>query len=119
MADFFLAGVGDADTTIERQIDALADLPAARLRADLAESWSAVDRVDRARHCRTVSARSPIGPSAGPGCRRPEGYWAAVMAPSWDRFRAVLDADIAHRSAGFGRAGVRGPIVTACTRVCT
>lgn len=109
IADFYLAGVSDADTSIERQLDALAALPAARLRADLAESWSAVTGStsptalpdDVRRFTDRAAGRERLHAALA-------AYWATVLAPSWDRFRAVLDADIAHRSAGFGRAGVRG-----------
>jgi DNA-binding transcriptional ArsR family regulator len=100
LANVFLIGVVDTQTSIEAQLAQVAQYPVERLAADLVEVW-----------------REEIPPSAA-HLLRPDGagigdlveelgdYWEAVIKPHWTRIRAVLDGDVAHRAARIAQGGI-------------
>jgi hypothetical protein len=86
-------------TTLEQQLNELADLPPEQVRDNLERVWSGRDLPARARE---VVAAGPAGPAAGPTpCGR---YWTgrhrAVMGPlCW-----VLEDDVSYRASMFPQA---------------
>ncbi|MGH8777130.1 MAG: DUF5937 family protein [Jiangellaceae bacterium] len=101
MASFMFVGAVDPSTTIEQQLDAVANADPDWVRAGIEIVW----------------AMEPMPPAAdavvaaGPaGARRIaealSAYWQAVMAPHWSRMRSVLDADITHRVSRLTTGGL-------------
>lgn len=87
---------------IEQEIAVMLATPAARIRAELRTADPAV-------------RRSPFGRLVGadPQLALPRladavrGWWQAVITPYWPRIRAVLEADIAHRSRQLAEDGIQ------------
>lgn len=84
--------------TIDDELDALAATDPDRVRADVEEIHGSVPAAlagpDVAR--RTAEAM--------------RGYWHACVAPHWPTMRAVLDADVTHRSHQLARRGLRATL---------
>ncbi|MET9227901.1 DUF5937 family protein [Lentzea sp. NPDC003310] len=78
-------------TRIEDEFAAVRELPAHALRRDYRAVFGDVPDALRDRG-RVLAAL--------------ETYWHVALAPSWDRMRAVLEADIAHRGRETARRGL-------------
>jgi DNA-binding transcriptional ArsR family regulator len=87
--------------TIEHQLKLLADWPPRLLRAELESLWQGRPMPAAARQ---VIADGPAG--ARRVAMALGTYWNAVVAPHWDRMRAVLDADIAYRAQQVTLGGI-------------
>jgi hypothetical protein len=103
LASFLLPETTKPAATIEEQLQAIADMPAAVLYRGIADVWR------------------DAPPPTGRGCPLPEGaveaqrvadalwdYWSVAIQPCWSEIRAVLDEDVAHRAATLTKAGVGG-----------
>src|SRR5688572_27231183 len=99
LAPFLLPSVGNGTVTIEQQLDAVASLPAERLRAELRTLW----QEKPPKIAQQLIADGDAGPHriADAMWR----YWTVAIAPYWLEIRAVLDEDIAHRAAVLVRKG--------------
>lgn len=91
--DFLFMWSLDPQTTIDQQLERLADLPEETIRRDLETAW----------------AGQPAPPPAlelmdgGSTARRRlvdalRSYWEVAIGPYWSRIRAVLDDDVSHRA---------------------
>jgi DNA-binding transcriptional ArsR family regulator len=100
LARFLLPADVDGATTIERQLQAVAEMPTQRLRADLHQLWG--DELPQ--RGRELVAAGAAGP------RRVADalweYWTLAVDPYWASIRAVADGDIAHRATTMTREGV-------------
>jgi DNA-binding transcriptional ArsR family regulator len=97
LADFLLPT--EAASTMDHQLQAVAELPTERLAANLHRLWPGG---------LPEPAGSLLADAAGPrriaeALRR---YWTVAVAPFWDRMRAVIDEDIAYRATTLTRCGV-------------
>ena len=94
---------GRTDTTIESQLQTLADSDPASLREDLDQVWG--DR-QRPRRVRDLFA------SGGGGLAQLSDtmwdYWDAAIRPFWPRMCAVLEDDISHRVGALVNDGLLG-----------
>jgi DNA-binding transcriptional ArsR family regulator len=101
IAGFLLGGTADTSTSIEQQLQAIADLPQQRLRAELCGVWggAAMPR----------PAQELIAPGAHGGRRLADAlwrYWQTGIEPYWRQIRALLDADLAYRGGRLARGGI-------------
>lgn len=98
VASFLLTGARQPGTSIDTQLQMVAELPPERLRADLDVVWGGA-----------MPARTRDIVEHGGGryladlLRR---YWVVAIEPYWPRIRAVLDADIAYRATRLTRGGI-------------
>jgi DNA-binding transcriptional ArsR family regulator len=103
LADFLNADVPSPRMTVERQLGAIAELPADRVREELETVWEG----------------RPMPPAAqqliadgSAGSRRLaaalEDYWRVAIGPHWPRIRSILDDDVAHRAARLASDGLYG-----------
>ncbi|ROR35734.1 DUF5937 family protein [Kitasatospora cineracea] len=99
--DFLTPAPATPAPTLEQELAALTAAPADRVRADL----------DHLRH-----HQGPPGPRAralhaDPPAALPRlaqeirAYWESALAPYWPRIRALLDADVFHRTRQLARHG--------------
>lgn len=84
--------------TIDDELDALAATGPERVRADV----EAVHGV--------VPAHLATPDTAARVARALDGCWQACLAPHWPTMRAVLDADVTHRSHQLARRGLRATL---------
>jgi DNA-binding transcriptional ArsR family regulator len=100
VARFLLPADVDGATTVERQLQALAELPPQRLRRDLSKLWGD-ELPPRGRELVAAGADGP---------RRVADafweYWTLALDPYWVGIRAAVDSDIAHRATAMTREGV-------------
>jgi DNA-binding transcriptional ArsR family regulator len=100
LAEFLYGSLHGRDTTIDDQLDAVAELPVDQLRADLVDVW----------------APAPLPPlleevlaDGAAGARRIadalRACWTATIGPHWPRLRSVLDADVAYRAERLTHGG--------------
>jgi Family of unknown function (DUF5937) len=80
------------ETTIERQLETLAQLSPEVLAQDLAEVWV---ELGTPRCGQQLLDAGPRGP--GLLAQALWDYWEAVLLPYWPRMRAVLESDVSHR----------------------
>jgi DNA-binding transcriptional ArsR family regulator len=97
----FPQGDAGTTTTIEQQLQLLADWPVEMLRAELEAVWLGRDL--------PPAAQQLI--AAGPaGVRRLAdvfwSYWEAALEPHWHRMRAILEAELAYRARQLTRGGL-------------
>jgi DNA-binding transcriptional ArsR family regulator len=95
---FMFLGTADAGTTIQRQLQLVADYPADQLGQDLREIWGG----------NGLPAAAEILLSDGGG-RLAEAlwqYWQIAIEPHWTQIRALLDADVAYRAARLANGGI-------------
>src|SRR5437764_9447679 len=101
LADFLFAGVSDAGTRIETQLELLADLPAEVFESEIKDVWRGNQPGPRAQ------ALLAMGRD---GTRRAAEvmlqYWTVAVEPYWARIRAVLEDDVAFRAGGLARSGL-------------
>ncbi|MFJ4681214.1 DUF5937 family protein [Kitasatospora sp. NPDC088783] len=94
------APVGPAPA-LEEELAAIAATPAERVRADL----------DHLRHHQGRTGPRTRALHADPAARLPAllreiaAFWETALAPYWPRIRALLDADVLHRSRQAARHG--------------
>jgi DNA-binding transcriptional ArsR family regulator len=100
VASLLLGGTADVTTTIEQQLQRLANCPAEQLRADLEAVWCGGDLPQAAQRLVTDSG----------GRRRLADalfqYWQIAIEPHWPRLRALLDADVAYRAGQLAQGGI-------------
>ena len=98
IAGFLFAGVVDATTSIEAQLELLSGLPHDVFAAELQSVWQGGPPPARA-----SDLLDPGGP------RRLADvlfhYWTAAIEPHWPAMRAVLDEDVAYRAGDLARGG--------------
>jgi biotin operon repressor len=97
-ARFMFVGAGDASTTIERQLQLVADYPADQLRQDVSELWRGKELPPEAGSLLSHGAR-----------RLAEAlweYWQVAIGPYWTQIRALNDADVAYRVARLADGGI-------------
>ncbi len=97
VASFLLSGAREPSTTIEQQLQAVANCPAEQLRADLDGVW------------RGETPPAALRAIAGGGQRIADAlwqYWTLAIEPYWRQIRAVLDADVAYRAARLAKGGI-------------
>jgi DNA-binding transcriptional ArsR family regulator len=100
MPDFPVGDAGAA-TTIEQQLQLLADWPVEALRAELEAVWPGCDL--------PPAAQQLI--AAGPaGVRRLAdvfwAYWEAALEPYWPRMRAIVEGEVAYRARQLTHGGL-------------
>ncbi len=98
----FLAG-----NAIEEQLQLVADWSAELLRSELEAVWSGAEM--------PAAARQVIADGAGGARRLADAlgqYWDFALRPHWDRFRAVLDAEVLYQARRLAERGVI-PMMTA------
>lgn len=92
---------GDSRTTIEQQLQLVADLPPGMLRAELESVW---------RDCALPPAVQQVIADGSGGPRRVAdalwAYWDAALEPWWGQLQAVLDADVAYRARQLASGGI-------------
>ncbi|MCW2759694.1 MAG: ArsR family transcriptional regulator [Nocardioidaceae bacterium] len=113
VADFMFVGIRDANTTLEMQLKALAQVPRDRLLLDMEKAW----------HASTCPYGTASGGAEVPRLARDlvttteglermtralQDYWVLCLGPAWDRVRSTLEADVAHRGSNLLRAGLDG-----------
>jgi DNA-binding transcriptional ArsR family regulator len=97
-ARFMFLGAADAHTTIERQLQLVADYPADQLRQDLNELWGGGELPHEAERLQAEGA--------GRLADTLWAYWQVAIGPYWAHIRAVLDADMAYRTARLAAGGI-------------
>jgi DNA-binding transcriptional ArsR family regulator len=90
-----------ATASVQHQLELVANWPPGQLRAELESVWRGRPMATAAREVITD------GPA---GARRVAAalaaYWDIAIAPSWDRMRAALEADIAYRARHAALSGI-------------
>jgi DNA-binding transcriptional ArsR family regulator len=97
--DFFFAGVRDANTTLEGQLESLRSCPEDQVTAGLMDAWHTEDLPAPVRHLSRPAQRELII-----GALRE--YWRLCMAPDWEFIRSALEDDVAYRSKTFVNKGL-------------
>ncbi|MEV4618793.1 DUF5937 family protein [Asanoa sp. NPDC049573] len=101
IAEFLFVGATATTTTIEQQLQLVADWPVPHFASELTQAHGG--------HGLSAAARRLIDLGAdGPPhvARALEHYWRVGVAPYWPRLRAVLDADVAYRAGKLTRGGI-------------
>jgi len=101
VAEFLFVGATSTSTTIEQQLQLVADWPVEHFMSELAQARRGVGLSAAAR--RLVDLGSD-GPSRVADAL--EQYWRVAIAPYWPTLRAVLDADVAYRVGKLARGGI-------------
>ncbi len=98
LASFLVTGARTPSTVIEAQLQAVADIPVPRLRADLEIVWNGglppeTERV--------------LGHGGGPRIADSLWqYWNVAIKPYWPKIRALLGADVAYRTTQLAAGGI-------------
>jgi len=100
LARFLMPANVDGATTVERQLQAVAELPPQRLHGDLSRLWDD-ELPPRGRELVVAGADGPRQVADALW-----EYWSLAVDPYWDGIRAVVDCDIAHRATTMTREGV-------------
>ncbi len=101
IADFLFAGATDPATTIEQQLELVAQMPSTDLESELEDVWQGEAMP---RPARALIALGPDGPRhLAEALGR---YWSLALEPHWHAMRAVLDDDVAFRANELTRGGV-------------
>lgn len=98
-ARFMFMGAADADTTIERQLRLVAGYPADRLCQDLNEVWAGAGLPPAAETLMSEGGAGRLAEALW-------DYWQAAIGPYWPEIRALLDADVAYRTARLADGGI-------------
>jgi DNA-binding transcriptional ArsR family regulator len=101
MASFLFGGTTGPGTTIDQQLQLVAEMSSEQLNDDLTEVWRG----------ETMPAAAQALISDGEaGCRRLadalETYWSVAIEPHWRSIRALLDEDVSHRARELTRGGI-------------
>lgn len=97
-ARFMFVGAADTSTTIERQLQMVADYPADQLRQDLSELWGGRELPSE--------AETLLSDGAGRLAEALWEYWQVAIGPYWTQIRALHDADVAYRVARLADGGI-------------
>lgn len=99
IANFLLSNSTSTRTTIDEQLQAIAQSPVDRLRTDLRLIWNdhLPDEIERL-------LADPAGPRRLAGALHV--HWDVAIKPHWARIRAVLEADVAYRSTRLAQGGI-------------
>jgi DNA-binding transcriptional ArsR family regulator len=103
VAAFFFVGPASPATSIDQQLQALAQTPIEILRRDLEAVWrgaampSVLLDVISDDSCGATRLADAVGE-----------YWRAAIEPHWTAMRAVLDDDVAYRARQLTKQGVEG-----------
>jgi DNA-binding transcriptional ArsR family regulator len=97
------AALGD----IERELDEVRETPEERVRSE----------IERTLSTSPLSTARPLTPSVERQLRAPDAasrladqlalVWEALVAPSWQRIRDVLERDVLHRTRALARGGLK------------
>lgn len=101
IAEFLFVGAMATTTTIEQQLQLVADWPLEHFVSELAEARRGVVLSPAARRLVDLGADGP--PRVADAL---EQYWRVAVAPYWPQLRAVLDADVAYRVGKLARGGI-------------
>lgn len=100
---FLFPPTNGVQTTADKQLGTVADVPHDLMRSELECTWNGGPMPDAAR---SLIAAGHAGPR-----RVAEAlwdYWAVALEPHWARIRAVMDDDVGYRSAAMVDAGMSG-----------
>ncbi|MGH3716675.1 MAG: DUF5937 family protein [Micromonosporaceae bacterium] len=101
VAEFLFVGATSTGTTIEEQLQLVADWPLEHFVSELREAWRGVGVSPAARRLLDLGADGPRRVADALG-----RYWQVALAPYWPQLRAVLDADVAYRVNKLARGGI-------------
>ncbi|WP_200208801.1 ArsR/SmtB family transcription factor [Micromonospora coerulea] len=101
IAEFLFVGATATTTTIEQQLQLVANWPLEHFVSELAEARRGVGLSAAARRLVDLGADGP--PRVANAL---EQYWRVAVAPYWPQLRAVLDADVAYRVGKLARGGI-------------
>lgn len=101
IAEFLFVGATATTTTIEQQLQLVADWPLEHFVSELAEARRGIGPSAAARRLVDLGADGP--PRVADAL---EQYWRIAVAPYWPQLRAVLDADVAYRVGKLARGGI-------------
>lgn len=100
VACFMFMGAADTGTTIERQLQLIADYPADQLRRDLSTVWKGTGLPTAAQRLAADGPAQLVDALWE--------YWQVAIGPQWSRIRALLDADVAYRTGRLANSGIEG-----------
>ncbi|MFI5898099.1 DUF5937 family protein [Actinoplanes sp. NPDC051513] len=101
VAEFLFVGATATTTTIEQQLQLVADWPLEQFVGELTQARRGFSSSAAARRLFDLGADGP--PRVADAL---EQYWRVAVAPYWPQLRAVLDADVAYRVGKFARGGI-------------
>jgi DNA-binding transcriptional ArsR family regulator len=101
IAEFLFVGATGTATTIEEQLQLVANWPPEHFVDEVTEAWRGVGMSPAARR---LLDRGADGPRRVADAL--EQYWRVAIAPYWPQLRAVLDADVAYRVGKLARGGI-------------
>jgi DNA-binding transcriptional ArsR family regulator len=101
VASFLFGGASGPGTTIEQQLQLVAEMSPEQLETDLSEVWHG-DALPPAAHQLIVDGAA--------GSRRLAEalwmYWTTAIQPHWRSMRAILEQDVSYRAREVTRSGV-------------
>lgn len=101
IADFLFTGATDSSTTIEDQMQLVAEMPTSELRRELEGVWRNEPIPD--------AALKVLNDATGGPRRLADAlwqYWSTAMDPHWPSMRAVLEEDVAFRASELTKGGL-------------
>jgi DNA-binding transcriptional ArsR family regulator len=101
VAEFLFVGATATTTTIEQQLQLVADWPLEHFVSELTQARRGVGLSAAARRLVDLGTDGP--PRVADAL---EQYWRVAIAPYWPQLRAVLDADVAYRVGKLARGGI-------------
>jgi DNA-binding transcriptional ArsR family regulator len=101
VAEFLFVGATATTTTIEEQLQLVADWPLEHFMSELAQARRGVGPSAAARRLVELGADGPRRVADAV-----EQYWRVAVEPYWPQLRAVLDADVAYRVGRLARGGI-------------
>lgn len=101
LASFLRMGAVDTMTTIEQQLQQVADCPVDVFRAELEKAWG---KDPMPRPAQRLIAEGAAGPRQLADALMQ--YWTVAIEPYWPHIRTVLDGDVAYRAAQLARGGI-------------
>jgi DNA-binding transcriptional ArsR family regulator len=101
VAEFLFVGATATTTTIEEQLQLVAEWPQEHFMSELAQARRGVGPSIAVRRLVELGADGPRRVADAL-----EQYWSIALAPYWPQLRAVLDADVAYRVGKLARGGI-------------
>jgi DNA-binding transcriptional ArsR family regulator len=101
IASFLFIGASDPATTIDNQLQLLAQMQTDELGAELAAIWRG--------ETMPVALQELVSDRASGAQRLADclwTYWSIAVEPHWRSMRAILDEDVAHRASDLTKDGV-------------
>lgn len=111
IVDFLLRGIADASTSIETQLQAVADHPPELIASELRIVWEDNLSPDAEK---LIAAGSAGARQIADHLWR---YWQVAIAPYWRDIRALLDADVAYRASRLATGGIEALLADLHPRV--